>query len=86
MMGSCAFLMPPAGLRFVARGRYSLGAAVGLAVGGIPAVLIAAYVVRSLPLEWLRWLVVVVVLIAAATLLLSAARGEAARTRLQAAD
>jgi uncharacterized membrane protein YfcA len=72
MMGSCAFLMPPAGLRFVARDRYSLGAAFGLALGGMPAVLIAAYIVKSLPLVWLRWLVVGVVLIAATMMLRSA--------------
>ena len=72
MMGSCAFLMPSSGLRFVARGRYSPGASLGLALGGIPAVLLAAYVVKSLPLEWLRWLVIVVVLIAATMMLRSA--------------
>ena len=72
MMGSCAFLMPSSGLRFVARGRYSPGASLGLALGGVPAVLLAAYVVKSLPLEWLRWLVIVVVLIAATLMLRSA--------------
>lgn len=77
MMGSCAFLMPPAGLRFVARGRYHLGAALGLAIGGVPAVLIAAYVVRSLPLQLLRWLVVGVVLLAAVMMLRSAVRPQA---------
>ena len=39
MMGSCAFLMPTAGFQFVRRGKYSLSAALGLAVGGVPAVL-----------------------------------------------
>ena len=77
MMGSCAFLMPPAGLRFVACDRYSLGAALGLTLGGIPGVLIAAYIVKELPLEWLRWLVVVVVLIASSMMLRSATRGPA---------
>jgi len=72
MMGSCAFLMPPAGLRFVACNRYSLGAAFGLALGGIPAVLIAALIVKELPIVWVRWLVVVVVLIAATMMLRSA--------------
>ena len=72
MMGSCAFLMPSSGLRFVARGRYSPGASLGLALGGIPAVLLAAYVVKSLPLDWLRWLVVIVVVIAASMMLRSA--------------
>jgi uncharacterized membrane protein YfcA len=72
MMGSCAFLMPAGSLRFVARQRYDARAAIGLALGGIPAVLLAAYVVKSLPLDWLRWLVVVVVVYAAAGLLRSA--------------
>jgi len=74
MMGSCAFLQPSAGMRFIARGRYHRGASIALTLAGIPAVLIAAYVVRSLPLEWLRWLVTGVVLIAASMMLRSAAR------------
>ena len=74
MMGSCAFLMPVASLRFIERGRYDAPAAVGLALGGIPAVLVAAYLVRSLPLGAVRWLVIVVVLYTAAMMLRSAAR------------
>ena len=72
MMGSCAFLMPVAGLRFIASGRYDRKAAVGLALGGIPGVLIAAFVVKKLPLLWLRWMVVVVVLYAAFAMLRAA--------------
>ena len=77
MMGSCAFLMPPAGLRFMNRGRCNFAATLGLTLGGIPAVLLAAYVVRSLPLELLRWLVVIVVIVAAAMMLRSAMRNQA---------
>jgi uncharacterized membrane protein YfcA len=73
MMGSCAFLMPIGGARFVVTGRYDLRAALGLALGGIPGVLIAAFIVKSLPLAWLRWLVVVVVSYAALLMLRSAA-------------
>jgi uncharacterized membrane protein YfcA len=80
MMGSCAVLMPVAAVRFVRDGKYDLRAAIGLAIGGIPAVLLAAYVVRSLPLTWLRWLVVIIVLYAAALMLL------AARAKTAAAD
>jgi uncharacterized membrane protein YfcA len=72
MMGSCAVLMPVAALRFIRDRKYDRRAALGLAIGGIPAVLLAAYVVRSLPLTWLRWLVVVIVLYAAGLMLLSA--------------
>jgi uncharacterized membrane protein YfcA len=77
MMGSCAFLMPIASLRFIRYQAFSMRAALGLALGGIPGVLIAAYIVKSLPLAAVRWLVVVVVLYAAAAMLRSAARHRA---------
>jgi uncharacterized membrane protein YfcA len=72
MMGSCALLMPVGGARFVRARRYSPGAALGLTVGGIPGVLCAAFIVRSLSMERLRWLVAVVVIYAAVLMLLSA--------------
>jgi uncharacterized membrane protein YfcA len=73
MMGSCAFLMPVGSVKFILRGSYSLRTVLGLAIGGVPGVLIAAFIVKSLPLTWLRWLVVVVVLYAAVSMLRSAA-------------
>ena len=72
MMGACAFLMPVASTRFVLSGKYQLQAALGLTLGGIPAVLIAALLVKSLPLYALKWLVVVVVLLTAIAMLRSA--------------
>jgi uncharacterized membrane protein YfcA len=44
----------------------------GLTLGGIPGVLIAVWLVRSLPLDIVRWGVIVVVLYTAATLIRSA--------------
>ena len=73
MMGACAFLMPTASAQFIRKGKYSLRAAIGLAVGGVPGVLIAAYIVKSLPLVAVRWLVVVVVAYTAVMLLRAAA-------------
>jgi len=74
MMGSCAFLMPAASVRFVRSGRYDLRAALGLAIGGTPAVLIAGLIVGSLPLQAVKWLVVVVVVYTAIAMLRSAVR------------
>ena len=88
MMGSCGLLMPVGGARFVRSGRYDLGAALGLTLGGIPGVLLAATVVKSLPIVWLRWLVVVVVLYAAIQMLRSARKtrpGQARRVSSRAA-
>jgi uncharacterized membrane protein YfcA len=72
MMGSCAFLMPIASLRFIRFDAFSMRAALGLTLGGVPGVLIAAYLVHSMPLVAVRWLVIVVVLYAAIAMLRSA--------------
>lgn len=72
MMGSCAFLMPVGSARFVRTGSYHLRSALGLAVGGVPAVLLAAFIVRALPLYAVRWLVVAVVVYTATAMLRSA--------------
>lgn len=80
MMGSCAFLMPVASLRFIKFDAFSMRAAIGLTVGGIPGVLIAAFFVKSLPLVWIRWLVVVVVVYAAVVMLRSATKSAAPST------
>jgi len=74
MMGSCAFLMPPASIRFIREGAYNRKAAVGMAIPSIFAVLIAAFVVKSLPLDTLRWAVIVVILYASGVMLRAGAR------------
>ncbi len=76
MAGACAFLMPSTGFRFITSDRIDLRVVLGLAIGGIPAVLVAALIVKELPIVWLRWGVVVVVLYAALLLLRSALAGE----------
>jgi uncharacterized membrane protein YfcA len=77
MMGSCAFLMPVASARFVRERCFDRRASLGLLVGGIPAVLIAAFIVKALPLYTMQWLVVVVVVYTAANLLRTAYRERA---------
>src|SRR5258708_5326116 len=72
MMGSCAFLMPVGSLKFIRERAYSLHVAIGLAIGGIPGVIVAAKIVKSLNLYTVRWLVIVVVLYTAITMLYAA--------------
>ena len=72
MMGSCAFLMPASSARFIQTQSYDQRAALGLTLGGVPGVLLAAYLVKSLPLGTVRWLVVVVVVYTAVMMLWSA--------------
>ncbi len=73
MMGSCAFLMPVASLRFIRFNAFAMLAALGLTLGGIPGVWIAAHMVYHLPIAAVRWLVVVVVIYASVVMLRSAA-------------
>jgi uncharacterized membrane protein YfcA len=82
MMGSCAFLMMVGSVQFMRRASYAPRAALGLALGGVPAVLLAAYTVWKLPLEVLRWLVLVVVVYTAASMLASARKNENAAAPL----
>lgn len=74
MMGSCAFIMPTSGIRFIGRGNYAPRAALGLALGGVPGVLLAAYVIKQLPVGYLLWLVIVVAAYSALAMLHSAWR------------
>ena len=72
MMGSCAFLMPPASVKFIKTGSYNRKAALAMAIPGSIAVLIAAFIVKSLPLQTLQWVVLGVILYTSATMLVAA--------------
>ena len=77
MMGSCAFLMPVSSARFIQKRSFNLGASLGMMIGGLPAVLIAAFLVKSLSLTYVRWLVIIVVTYTATTMILAARRERA---------
>jgi len=63
-----AVTIAAAGTRHVWIGHVDLKIALGIVIGGIPAVFVAAFIVRDMPVETLRWLVIVVVLYAAAVM------------------
>jgi uncharacterized membrane protein YfcA len=73
MMGACAFLIPVGSLQFIRKQSYDVRTAIGLMVGGPGAVLIAAFIVKSLPLDYVRWGVIVVVIYTAISMLRTAA-------------
>lgn len=75
MMASCAFLMPVASLRFIRFDAISFRTVLGLTLGGIPGVLLAAFVFTRffhVNLLYIRWLVIVVVIYASVVMLRSA--------------
>lgn len=80
MMGACAFLMPVGSLQFIRKQSYDLRAAIGLMIGGPLAVVIAAFIVKSLPLDYVRWGVVVVVIYTAVGMLRTAAAERAMKS------
>ena len=65
MMGSCAFLMPPGSIPFIKAGKYHRAAALPLIIAGSIGVLIACFVITSLPLTLLTWVVVFVMFVCA---------------------
>ncbi|WP_419749634.1 sulfite exporter TauE/SafE family protein [Terrisporobacter petrolearius] len=72
MMGSCATLMPVCSVKFIKEGAYPRKAALLLGLFGAIGVFIAAYIVKSLPLNILRWLVIAVILYTSISMLISA--------------
>jgi uncharacterized membrane protein YfcA len=72
MMGSVAYLGAIGSIRFIRKQRYCWKPAIGMTIGGVPGVLLAAYLVRSMPLGPLRWLVFVVIIYTAVVMLRSA--------------
>ncbi len=77
MMGACAFLMPVGSLQFIRKQSYDVRTAIGLMLGGPAAVIIAAFIVKSLPLDTVRWGVIVVVIYTAISMLRAAAQERA---------
>jgi uncharacterized membrane protein YfcA len=75
MAGGGALAAAGASVRHINYGKVDLRIAGGLALGGIPAVFVAAFIVKAMPITLLRWLVVVVVLYAAVVMLREATAG-----------
>jgi uncharacterized membrane protein YfcA len=72
MMTATAMLMAAGGARFVKENAYDRKAAISMTIAGIAGVFLAAYVVKSLPLEVLKWVVCVVVLYTSIWMFISA--------------
>lgn len=72
MMTSTALLMLSGSTRFINENAYDRKTAFALTLGGIIGVFLAAYVVKSLPLEVLKWIVCVVVFYTSAGMFRSA--------------
>ena len=69
MMGSCAMLMPIASTKFIKEDAYAKKTSLFITIGGIIGVFIAAYIVKSMPMDILKWVVIVVIAYTSVTML-----------------
>ena len=72
MMSSCAFLVPAASVKFVKQSAYDRKASLAMALFGSVGVFLAAYIVKSLPLSTLKWLVIAIIVYTARMMFKSA--------------
>lgn len=75
MAASAGLTMASTSVRYIRIGEVNLRIVMGMALGGIPAVFAAAFIVKTMPIELLRWLVIVIVLYAAIVMLRGALAG-----------
>ena len=71
MMTATGMLMAAGGARFVKENAYDRKASISLTIAGVIAVFIAAYLVKSLPLDALKWVVCGVVMYTAVLMFIS---------------
>jgi uncharacterized membrane protein YfcA len=76
MMGACTFSVPVGSMQFIKYDTYSRKITLFTSIFGTIGVLIAAFVVKSLNVSMLQWLVVVVILYSAVSMLLSLMKKE----------
>lgn len=75
MAASAGLAAAGASVRYIGIGKVNLRIITGMALGGLPAVLAAAFIVKTMPIDMLRWLVIGIVLYAAMVMLKAAFTG-----------
>lgn len=69
MMGSCAMLQPVSSVKFIKEGAYPRKASLVLGLCGAVGVFVAAFIVKSLPTDILKWLVMAVLVYTGASMI-----------------
>src|SRR4051812_11552979 len=75
MAGGACLMGAGSSIKHIGIGEVDMRVVLGLAIGGIPAVFVAVYIVKEMPVEYLRWLVFAVVLYAAAVMAHASLKG-----------
>ena len=74
MMTATAMLMAAGASRFIKENVYDRKVSLALTISGVVGVFLAAYVVKSLPVEIIKWLVCIVVFYTSITMFVSAGK------------
>lgn len=72
MMGSCAMLQPVSSVKFIKEGAYPRKASLVLSLCGAVGVFVAAFIVKSLDVETLKWVVMAVLVYTGASMIAGA--------------
>ncbi|MCC3869804.1 sulfite exporter TauE/SafE family protein [Terrisporobacter mayombei] len=72
MMGSCAMLQPVSSVKFIKEGAYPRKASLIVGLCGAVGVFVAAFIVKSLPIETLKWIVMAVLVYTGASMIAGA--------------
>ncbi len=78
MMGSCAYLMPVASIKFVREGAYNRKASLAITIFGVVGVYVAYKFISGIDLTILKWIVVGVMAYTSVSLFMSASKSEKA--------
>lgn len=69
MMGSCAMLQPVSSVKFIKEGAYPRKASLVLSLSGAVGVFVAAFIVKSMPIDVLKWVVMAVLVYTGASMI-----------------
>ena len=82
MMGSCAMLQPVSSVKFIKEGAYPRKASLILSLCGAFGVFVAAFIVKSLPIETLKWVVMAVLVYTGASMIASSTKKLGKQTKV----
>ncbi|WP_455539062.1 TSUP family transporter [Terrisporobacter sp.] len=74
MMGSCAMLQPVSSVKFIKEGAYPRKSSLVLSLCGAVGVFVAAFIVKSLAIETLKWVVMAVLVYTGASMFVGAVK------------
>ena len=82
MMGSCAMLQPVSSVKFIKEGVYPRKASLVLGICGAIGVFVAAFIVKSLPIETLKWVVIAVLIYTGINMISGVIKNSSSQTKV----